>query len=166
MIMNSTSPMKVAQVAIPGAESAPREPAATVLARHGDDLRQLGATEATPTGPSEVTVRFDDQADARLAAGVLRDTVDGVALLVAGPGGDASTPPSHAELTQFATRLDGIMSGDIYEGARMVTLWATSVAEAGRLQPLIRPTFGSLNVFVEHNQTTAPLPHGVGVNEG
>lgn len=139
--------------AAPAAAST-RTPAADVAMRFGKAFEALGATVVTAPHAGTLIVRMPDAATAGIAAGVLRERVDGVHVLVQHPGGNARPAGSDVDLAKAAARLPQFFNYSYYkdvDGNGEVTLWAPSPQMKDMASRLVRSRFDGSPVRVVVN---------------
>lgn len=134
------------------------EPAKAVYARHRDDLMSLPGAESvswSKSRPGEVRLRLANDGFRRLADNVLRDTVDGVRLvLTVNPDAPAPVPggdpwaDSPINMARAVSSMPGITAASFHaeHGIRTLTFSTFEAGVADRLKAIVNPAFGSYDV--------------------
>lgn len=154
---SGTSRVSSAAPAMPTA--APAGPAAAPSPAHAADVattfahafRRLGATVVTTPSADTLILHVPDADRAGIAAGVLRDRVDGVRVQVQHPGGTARPAGGYRELANAAEDLPQLYNRSFHtdrDGNGTVSLWAQTPQLRDLASRLVRSSFDGTPVDV------------------
>ena len=137
------------------ATSIDKVPAQVVYNTFSRDLAALqGRTRMgwSRTEPNEIRITFDSEGFRRLADNVLRDTIDGVKLVLdVRDGGDTSVPwwaDRSTSMINTVRAMDGVATSTAYRehGQYWVTFRTTDKETTARLRQLVNPQLDNYRV--------------------
>ncbi len=125
---------------------APASTAHVLLDTYAADFAALGAKAEVDRG--RVVLDFATDHAARVADGVLRDTIDGVRLIVRSSAAPDARPVTFDDLLASTRQLPGVNAVELRSDLGFVEVWAAKYARIGPLERLLSRDFMGYGVYL------------------
>lgn len=148
-----TSADPAAFAAVPGSD-----PASVIMRRNGLDFMALAGVSSvgwSRSQPGQVTITFADDAFRALGSNVLRDSVEGVRLVLETAANAPALPQlpwwtnSDVMMRNAVRAMNGVIESQtiVEHGFKQALMYVDSQATADRVKPIVKPVLGDWNTW-------------------